>query len=55
MLYEVITTKKLISEIDLGDTMIIASNDKDNAAKGKKQRGLKIITALFNLVHRQLV
>ncbi len=46
-------TNRLISEIDSGDTMIIASNDKDNAAKGKKQRGLKIITALFNLVHRQ--
>lgn len=46
-------TKKLISGIDSGDTMIIASNDNGHHAKGQRQRGLKIITTLFNLVHRQ--
>lgn len=45
--------KSIIKEVEKGDAIVIAKNENTDLVSKKKLLGMKIITKLYNLVHRQ--
>lgn len=53
---ECVTTqdvKSIITELEKGDAVIIAINSQEGVVSKKRMLGIKIITKLFNMVHKQ--